>query len=382
LRLALVVFSVVTLAAQTPWKRHTIDSSLLGADGVRLADVNGDGLPDIATGWEESRRVRIYYHPPKREARGVSAWRSETVGQVCSPEDAVFVDLDGDGLMDVVSSCEDKQPTGVYVHWAPDWKTERFLLPREKRWIYALPMKLLGQKEPVLFLGGKEPDADLLLLRRPVFGSARDLAKWQARKIGTMGWTMSLIERDMDNDGDLDVLVSDRRGKQSGIFWLEAPLWTRHEVGADGEEAMFVDIAKDPTKDRRTGDVIAAAIRPNAIALFRRPKDPRERWEREEIPYPPLAGTAKAVALGDLDNNGRLDIALTCENAEGGKEGVWWLEGKPDGSWTPHRVSGREGIKFDRIELLDIDGDGDLDLLTTEERFPLGVVWYENPRKL
>lgn len=354
---------------------------MLGADGVRLADINGDGLPDIATGWEEGRRVRIYYHPPKREARSVSAWKSETVGNVCAAEDAVFVDLDSDGRVDVVSSCEDSQPTGVYVHWAPDWKTDRFLLPRTKRWIYALPMKLQGQKDSVLFLGGKEPDADLMLMKRPVFGSPRDLSRWNATKIGKMGWTMSMIERDMDNDGDLDVLISDRKGTQSGIYWLEAPLWTRHDIGGDGEEVMFIDIAKDPTKDRNRGDVIAAAIRPNTIALFTRPKDPREHWDRKDIPYPPQAGTAKAVALGDLDNNGRLDIALTCENAGGGKEGVWWLESKADGSWVPHRISGREGIKFDRIELLDIDGDGDLDLLTTEERFPLGVVWYENPRK-
>ena len=36
-----------------PWKRHTIDKSSIGADGIRMLDVNGDGLHDIATGWEE-----------------------------------------------------------------------------------------------------------------------------------------------------------------------------------------------------------------------------------------------------------------------------------------------------------------------------------------
>jgi len=32
-----------------PWARHAIDRSSRGADGVRLADVNGDGLPDVVT---------------------------------------------------------------------------------------------------------------------------------------------------------------------------------------------------------------------------------------------------------------------------------------------------------------------------------------------
>jgi len=44
-------------------------------------------------------------------------------------------------------------------------------------------------------------------------------------------------------------------------------------------------------------------------------------------------------------------------------------------------VSGPEGIKYDRIELLDIDEDGDLDILTCEERAGLGVIWFENPTR-
>ena len=49
-----------------PWKRHTIDSSSkaagkLGADGVRLADVNGDGLLDITTGWEQGGAIVVYH---------------------------------------------------------------------------------------------------------------------------------------------------------------------------------------------------------------------------------------------------------------------------------------------------------------------------------
>ena len=45
-------------------------------------------------------------------------------------------------------------------------------------------------------------------------------------------------------------------------------------------------------------------------------------------------------------------------------------------------ISGAPGIKFDLVRLLDLDGDGDLDVLTNEEqeaRTGLGVMWYENP---
>ncbi len=55
-----------------------------------------------------------------------------------------------------------------------------------------------------------------------------------------------------------------------------------------------------------------------------------------------------------------------------------------DSQWVVNEVSGPVGIKYDRIELLDLDGDGDLDVLTCEERHEgkgLGVFWYENPSK-
>ena len=42
-------------------------------------------------------------------------------------------------------------------------------------------------------------------------------------------------------------------------------------------------------------------------------------------------------------------------------------------------VSGSVGVKFDLVELVDLDGDGDLDAITCEEVDNLGVFWFENP---
>ena len=47
------------------WKRHTIDDSSFGADGIRFGDINGDGLLDITTPWEEGGQVRVYINPGK-----------------------------------------------------------------------------------------------------------------------------------------------------------------------------------------------------------------------------------------------------------------------------------------------------------------------------
>jgi hypothetical protein len=87
-----------------PWCRHTIDDSSRGADGTRLADVNGDGRLDIVTGWEEGGVTRVYLHPGVARVR--EKWPAVTVGAAKSVEDAAFVDIDEDGAVDVVSSCE------------------------------------------------------------------------------------------------------------------------------------------------------------------------------------------------------------------------------------------------------------------------------------
>lgn len=85
MKITLLLLTMVLLAVSSaraePWPRHTIDESSRGADGVRLADVNGDGLLDIATGWEEGGVIRAYLHPGSKLVK--QKWPAVTVGKHC-----------------------------------------------------------------------------------------------------------------------------------------------------------------------------------------------------------------------------------------------------------------------------------------------------------
>jgi hypothetical protein len=84
------------------------------------------------------------------------------------------------------------------------------------------------------------------------------------------------------------------------------------------------------------------------------------------------------VTVADVDLDGNSDLILTCEGAGGSKSGVIWA--KLPGT-DVFDISGSAGVKFDLAPALDLDGDGDLDVITTEETDNLGLIWYENPTK-
>jgi len=383
-----LLLSFALSVAAAPWKMHIIDNTSRGADGVRLKDVNKDGLPDIATGWEEGGVIRTYLNPGPKKAK--QPWPHTEVGKVKSPEDAVFADLDGDGEADVVSSCEGKTRT-LYFHWAPVNDPQNEILPwrtaavpataGKQSWMFALPMQVDGGGID-LVLGSKGGGATIGWLQSPK--NPRDIKAWKYHPWYKAGWIMSLISRDMDDDGDLDVLASDRKSKTPGVLWLENPgakamqanpslQWNVHRIGADGKEVMFITISKD--------NVIHAAVRPNLIYVLKQNSDPKKPWHAQIINYPlEQFGTAKAACAADLDGDGQTEIAVSCEAANGAKSGVFYLK-QIKGKWVDYDIGGPKGLKYDRIELLDLDGDGDLDLLTCEERDFNAVLWYENPHR-
>jgi hypothetical protein len=388
-------------ATNQPWHRHTVDNSSSGADGVRLADANNDGLMDITTGWEEGGFTKVYLHPGYEHVR--KNWPSVIVGNTPSVEDAVFADLDEDGAMDVISSTEGKSRK-VFINWAPRnphyflsanaWNSE--VVPASEgvtQWMFAEPAQLDGKNGLDIIAGSKGSDGVVGWFESPE--NAREMAAWSWHPISEATWIMSIIMRDMDQDGDFDVLVSDRKpGSTNGVRWLENPgtehllrsSWTNHFIGAQELEVMFMDIA-DLDADGLE-DVIACERTNQKIIIWKRLDKTGTQWKQFEIDIPDYVGSAKAVKVGDMDGDTFPDVVLsTNTNLDDAKNGIVWLKFNDNSSFrnvTWQHLSGTIGYKFDRLELVDLDGDGDLDVLTCEENYGpdsegLGVIWYENP---
>jgi hypothetical protein len=142
--------------------------------------------------------------------------------------------------------------------------------------------------------------------------------------------------------------------------------------------AVTADLDRDGRRD------VVTSVKPQEVRWLRRRSADPDAWEERAIPFPASAGRAKGIAVGDVNRDGKPDILFSCESATEGRSGVMWLSYRnsvTDAAWEAHDISGLPGVKFDLLELLDLDGDGDLDVLTCEEADNLGVIWYENPTR-
>jgi len=399
--IAIALWTCGASGAPAPWRLHPIDpcGAERGADGTDIADVNGDGRPDIVCGWEQAAQVRLYlsrageplwdvvWVTPGRWAGGV--------------EDAAFGDLDGDGMIDILAASESQK---LIVAWAPK---EKHNLDRPESWIRATlpaapPMAWMnvevaqvdGRRGPDIIAAGKEKGAGLYWFESPE--DPRDVSAWRAHAIDpAISWAMSVIPADIDGDGDLDVILTDR---PRVIAWYEHPgaaglaggPWKKHVI-QDGGGPYLWGLHHDLDGDGRK-DILVATFAPErgadpektVVTWWRAPADPREvrAWQRREIRVASRAVISprhKALNVADLDGDGKQEIVLSTEQPGD----VYVLRcGKPvlDEVWSIQNIVGRGSGKYDDVDLLDLDRDGDLDILTSEE-FELGVFWIENPRK-
>lgn len=376
----------------SPWVRHTIDDSSLGSDGTKFSDVNNDGKLDLITGWEEGGISRIYLQPDNTKEK----WPYITLP---SPdvEDAFVSDLNGDGFMDLITLSEGDHQR-ITIHWAPadaadyldaqKWISKDIPITIGKtKWMFGRPINLDGKNGLDLVVGSKDPNGTLGWLEAPE--NPLIMEDWKYHEISSLGWVMSIELLDMNTDGEVDVVITDRKGDLRGLRWLENPgrnsltnAWENHFLGIRDGEPMFMDFY-EAKKNQKEINFIVPVVQHGWEHFVKN----EEVWEHYTLQFPDFVGDrAKSVKIGDINGDGMLDLTATFSESLGKSGVIAMINFQTDFPYFID-ISGKEGVKYDFILLKDLDGDGDLDLITSEEtaadgsKKGLGVIWYENPIK-
>jgi len=181
-----------------------------------------------------------------------------------------------------------------------------------------------------------------------------------------------LSSGDIDRDGDADILLGTKWLRNNGSSW---EVMTILDTDGPPDRNILADINRDGKLDAVVG--FEAISKPGKLVWYdQRGQPSAPLWEEYLIGV--ITGPM-SLDVGDLDNDGDLDVVAGEHNIEEPSRARFHFFENEDGrgtSWVRHIVhTGDE--HHDGAQLVDIDGDGDLDVISIGWTHPK-VIIYEN----
>jgi hypothetical protein len=309
------------------WTRHLLGIESPSDVGGAAHDVDGDGWIDFIAGGAWYRNMREPGRPFER-----FVFDPELAGA----HDIVIADIDGDGLKEVLTMSDRNNLRFYRMGGDPTQPWQRVDIG---------PAVHAG-----LAIGDIDGDGDLDIARSDVWfeNVNGDASLWREHPIGrcggTQGWEANAtraVVRDVDRDGNLDIVMTDAEIAGGRVFWMQnldgkGLQWRRHDLPHSDEDPRgpyHSLIVRDFDGDDDL-DIFSCEME-----WIRGRREPRwyiwenvdghgKSWKEHVILNSNLGG--HEAVCGDFDGDGRIEIIAKPwtahpANALGGKFHVDWL---------------------------------------------------------
>lgn len=398
----------------TGWISSPVGTTSDHANAVAVVDLDHDGDLDAVSANHDGggAQIRVWQNDG---TPFTGQWAVNTV--VGTMHDnivraLVVQDLDGDGDADIVASSDKSGTSAEVMAWSNPWDGGTGD-PFGGAWtaqdvgdpdvnVYSLAVGDLDRDGDLDVVCGTQASGNGLLVawKNPWNGASGDpfASNWHSHTLGTTPATDHILDiaiDDVDGDGDLDIATVETVGvPRSGVLrlwendgtpftdtWMNAALV--HPTSADpptdylGQVAL-ADLDHDGDVDVVTG---VGGITPEesqeddeVVAWLNLGTPFSSNWTRLSV-GDVGDGTTCDLAVGDLDNDGDVDVATV--------NGLWsddqvtaWANGMlpHQGRYTGGAFTlGVADNPVYAIDAGDLDRDGDLDLVSD------GLVAWQNP---
>jgi len=355
----------------TQWMSHTVP--VAGARVVCTPDLDRDGDLDILGVGDGANDGGFYVKWWKNSSGDGSTWPGGTKDTAMGTVSGVdYGDMDGDGDPDIVLAAAASNS----VIW---WANDNGLGSSWSR--YTVDDVLVGADRVVVADMDADGDTDIL-----ASSSVADTIVWyenktlHARQYFTDAPQLkqsydsprSVVSADMDGDGDPDLLLASYYGNT--VDWWEnvgglGDTYVTHRV-ADGLSTPTMARAADIDGDGDQ-DVVASVYNSNEIVWWENVDGTGTVWSAHTVAD--TFSKARAVDIADVDGDGDLDLLGASE----AKDDIAWWENSASGTvWTVHLIGGSFDGAYG-VDGADIDRDGDIDVVGAA-RFDNAVTWWEN----